>query len=288
MSTETEQKKPVFELPFVFFMGPQRSGTSWLDRYLRARGDICLPSDVKEVFFFDRDFDKGVQSYLDHFSIEANNKLAMEISTTSFDNAEAPDRLFSVFGKDVKLVCPLRNPIVRSYSLYLHYLRYGIVTGSLQDACKQQPQIIESSYYTDNLERWGKHYDLGNIEFIFQEDLEADYDEYIRDICAILELPYIPLSDELKERYNVTTYSKFGPLAGFCQRIADWLRRNRLYLIVNFAKAIGLKRLIFGKENPDANKYDMPHGDYEFLFEKLGSETEKLEKLLNRDLSVWK
>jgi len=278
----------IFDRPFVLFMGPQRAGTSWLDRYLRARKDVCLPSDVKEVFFFDRDFDKGIRSYTAHFDPEPTHKIISEISTTSFDHKDAPKRVYDVFGSDVQLVCPLRNPIVRSYSLYLHYVRYGIVTGSLKDACAQNPQILESSYYADNLNRWVEYYDLDQIHILFQEELESDQDGFIQKVCDVLQIPYIKPQEELRARYNVTTYSKSGVLAGLSQKAADWCRQNRLYALVNMAKCLGMKRVIFGKENPDAARGDIPEEDYAFLQEKLGGEIKKLESLLGREMTVWK
>ncbi len=288
MKDRRKRSYKIFDRPFVLFMGPQRSGTSWLDRYLRVRGDMCLPSDVKEVFFFDRDFEQGIQSYTSHFHPKKDHKIVTEISTTSFDNKEAPKRVFDVFSHDIKLICPLRHPIIRSYSLYLHYLRYGIVTGSLQEACAQQPQILESSHYANNIKNWIEFYDLKEIHFVYQEDLEADQDKFISQVCDILGLPYIEPAEELREKYNVTTYSKSGTIAGLAQRGADWLRRHHLYFIINFAKSLGLKRVIFGKEKPDASKSNISDEDQKFLQEKLGSEIKKLEDLLGHPIEAWK
>ena len=288
MRDRRKKSYKIFDRPFVLFMGPQRSGTSWLDRYLRVRGDMCLPSDVKEVFFFDRDFDQGIQSYTSHFHPQKTHKLVAEISTTSFDNKHAPKRVFDVFSNDVKLICPLRHPIIRSYSLYLHYLRYGLVQGTLQEACSQQPQILESSRYADNIKSWLEFYDLKDIHIIYQEDLENDQDAFIGQVCDLLDLPYIEPSDELRERYNVTTYSKSGAIAGFAQKGADWLRRHHIYFIINFAKSLGLKRVIFGKEKPDASKSTISDEDYAFLSKELGPEIKKLEELLGHSIDIWK
>ena len=235
-------------------MGPQRAGTTWVDRYLRSRGDICLPEEVKEVFFFDRNFDRGVNFYTSHFDPKKKHELAIEITATSFDHPEAPKRVEEIFGKNLRLVCPLRHPITRSYSLYLHYLRYGIVSGSLQEAVKQVPQIIESSRYTKHIGRWFDIFGRDNIAIIYQEELESDQLSFVKKLCAGLSLDFISPSEEVQGRYNITTFSKFGPLAFISQKIADVLRYYKLYFVINFAKSIGIKKLIFGKERPDAKK----------------------------------
>jgi len=274
-------------LPFALSIGPQRAGTTWVDRYLRSRGDICLPDEVKEIFFFDRNYDRGVDFYKSHFKQESSHVLGMEITATSFDCPEAPKRVFNTFGKNVRLICPLRHPIVRSYSLYLHYLRYGIVTGSLKEAVKQVPQIIESSQYTKHLERWYEYYDPENIKFIFQEELETNQLEFVKKLCSGLGIEFVPPEEEVQGKYNITTYSKFGPIARLAQNIADFLRENRLYFIINFAKNIGIKKLIFGKERPDASKKNIPIEDKIWLFDQLEEEIEKFERMSGYEVSHW-
>lgn len=280
-------EKIILDKPFALSIGPQRAGTTWLDRYLRSRGDVCLPEEVKEIFFFDRNFDRGYAFYKSHFVPNERHVIAMEITATSFDCPDAPRRVFETFGKDVRLICPLRHPVVRSYSLYLHYLRYGIVSGSLKEAVKQMPQILESSHYTAHLKRWYQYYEMNNITFMFQEELESDQAQFVKKVCLGLGIDFMPPEEEVQGRYNITTYSKFGPLARFAQHMADFLRRNRLYFVINLAKNLGVKRIIFGKERPDANKKNIPIEEKIWLFDQLGDEVEKFEALVGYKISHW-
>ena len=71
------------------------------------------------------------------------------------------------------------------------------------------------------------------------------------------------------------------------QKTADFLRYYKLYAIINFAKKIGVKRLIFGKERPDAGKNNIPQEDLEFLQQHLGGEVQKLEELLGTPVKEW-
>lgn len=276
------------KLPFALCMGPQRAGTTWVDRYLRSRGDVCLPGEVKEVFFFDRNYDRGLDFYFSHFEENDQHALGMEITATSFDHPAAPERVFKTFGPSVRLICLLRHPVVRSYSLYLHYLRYGIVSGSLQEAVKQVPQILESSHYEDNLKRWYKYYEPSDITFIYQEELESNQMSFVKKLCLGLKIPFAEPEEEVQGRYNITTYSKFGPLARLAQNTADFLRENRLYFIINVAKSMGIKRLIFGAERPDANKKNIPLEDKIWLFDQIGDEVQKFEKLIGKTVPYWR
>ena len=277
----------LFRLPFALLMGPQRSGTAWVDRYLRSRGDVCLPRDVKEVFYFDRNYKRGAKFYKSHFYPEPAHKIISEITATSFDCPEAPKRVYKHFGKDIRLICPLRHPVIRSYSLYLHYLRYGIATGSLEEAARQVPQILTSSHYATHLKRWFDLFGQENIKIIYQEELEKDEDGFIKSLCAGLGIPFQEPSKEAQGRYNITTFSKYGPLALMAQKFADLLRYYKLYAVINFAKKIGVKRLIFGKERPDAGKNNIPKEDLKFLQQHLGNEVQKLEELLGEPVKEW-
>ncbi|MBI1326948.1 MAG: hypothetical protein GC136_04820 [Alphaproteobacteria bacterium] len=277
----------IYDRPFAFSMGPQRAGTSWLDRYLRGRKDVCLPSGVKEVFFFDRDFERGFTHYASHFHLEPEHKIVMEISTTSFDSVDAPKNLHSIFGSDVKLICPLRNPVIRAYSLYLHYKRYGIVQGDFFTAVKEQPNIIESSFYTRHLERWTEFFGEEKINIFMQEDLERDQDKYVQGICDVLDLPFMPPTHEDREKFNVTTTSKSGALAALGQRGADLLRKYKQYWIINLAKEIGLKKVFFGEENPDASKFSIPVGEEAFLLDRLSEEIELFQKKFPHIRADW-
>lgn len=279
--------KTPLNIPFALCIGPQRAGTTWIYRYLASRGDVCLPEDVKEIFYFDRNFDRGEDFYLDHFQPTEDHKIAMEVTATSFDHPEAPKRVFDMFGKDIRLVCPLRHPVVRAYSLYLHYLRYGIATGTLQEAVKQVPQILTSCHYEEHLKRWYEFFDPQNISFIYQEELEINQFEFVRHLCNGFSIPFVEPEEDVQGKYNITTYSKFGPMARIAQHIADWLREHRLYFVINFAKDIGLKRVIFGKERPDANKKNIPLDDKIWLFEQVGGEVEKFEKLIGEVVPHW-
>ncbi len=268
-------------------MGPQRAGTTWVDRYLRERGHICMPEEVKEVFFFDRNFKRGTDFYKSHFKPETDDLLAMEITATSFDCPEAPLRIHNIFGKKLKLICPLRHPIIRSYSLYLHYLRYGIVKGSLQEAVEQVPQIIESSHYAEHLTRWFDTFGRENITILYQEELESDQNSFVAKLCTALSIPFVEAPNEVSGKYNITSYSKFGPLALFAQNFADILRKYRLYFVINIAKSMGLKKVIFGEERPEINKNKIPKEDWDWLNSKIGDEIQKYETLIGKPVTLW-
>lgn len=269
-----------FDCPVTISIGPQRSATSWIDRYMRARGDVCLPSGVKEIFYFDRHYDRGIGFYKSHFNLKPGHRMIGEITTTSFDFKDAPLRVRDTWGSDIKLLCPLRHPVERSYSLYRHYLRYGLAMGSLQDVCEDKPEILKSSYYADHLENWLSVFNQKQVQIIYMEDLQRNRGRFVKNLCALLGIPHISVEDNIANRYNSSVISRSGKVASAAQMGADWLRKHRLYGVINAAKALGLKKMIFGNGDFDADNYKLSAPDHAWLSEKLKGEVDKLEALI--------
>ncbi len=178
----------IFGKPFALSMGPQRVGSDLLYAYLQNRPDVCLPFDVKETFFFDRHYHRGIEFYEEHFNVQGHHALVAEVTTTLFDNADAPQRVFELFGADIKFICPLRDPVERSYAVYRDYLKYGIVKGSIEEAVEQAPQILYASRYADHLENWFKVFKGDAFEVQFYEDVQEDENAYFDNIRAFLGL----------------------------------------------------------------------------------------------------
>jgi len=126
----------------VLFVVPPRTGTTWIFGYLRARGDIVLPEDVKETWFFFNMFHKGVDWYASHFKHREYYSPVIEVDPTLFSHPEAPKRVYRVLGSDVWIVVTVREPVERSWSHYLHARRNVWRRKTLQRNIEEVPDII--------------------------------------------------------------------------------------------------------------------------------------------------
>ena len=88
-----------------------RSATTWIHRYLKSWDDVCLPTDVKETFFFDRRFTKGLGWYSRHFrGCQASKfRITVEVGPSYFHSEKAPARIRDVLGQ-IPLIVIYRNP----------------------------------------------------------------------------------------------------------------------------------------------------------------------------------
>ena len=230
----------------VLFIGPMKAGTTWIHEYLQSRGDVVLPSGVKETFFFDRNFDKGLSWYASHFSSSVvGDPLLVEVAPSYFHNDVVPVRVGETFN-DLQVIATLRHPVKRAWSHYLHLRRYGYTSKSLQDAVRDYPQIIEASRYSRCLERWGAVFGAGNVHVLWQEDMIASLDDYADRISTMLGLCVVPLDNYMRTPSNEAAVAPSAAFAALGRKISYFLRDRRLYNIVNLAKKSGLKNIFFG------------------------------------------
>ncbi|HSW15279.1 MAG TPA: sulfotransferase domain-containing protein [Solimonas sp.] len=271
------------QAPAFLVIGSQRAGTTWLHEYLASLGSVGLPQGVKETFFFDRQFERGPGWYLGHFSGAAQPR--GEIAPTYLHSLEAPARVRETLGT-VKLACLLRDPAERSFSLYLHEQRKGRIEGGFWEAVRQQPEIVESSYYGRHLDRWLQFFAPENLRIFFQEDLDRDPEAFVREFCGFIGIDAGPVPEMLRARVNEGSVPTNRKLAKLGSRSADLLRRAGLYSAVNLAKRAGLKQIFFGREGNNLPR--LGTGDRERLVGMFRRDIELVERLSGRALPGWK
>ncbi len=234
--------KNLFDRPVALTMGPQRCGVSWIYDYLEGRGDVCLPSVVKEIFYFDRHYQRGPEFYTEHFKPQPQHRLIAELTTTAFDNSEAPDHVYKLLGPNVKLICPLRHPVERSKAMYADYIKYGLVSGGIEEAVESLPQILYASRYADHLERWFTQFDRANVHILYYEALQHDPKSFAATLCNRLDLPFSPPGGRRRlswrRLFNISRHAQ-DPSPVLASKDEEWLKIRLLPEIRRFEALIG-------------------------------------------------
>lgn len=259
-------------LPNALVIGPMRCGTTWLDRYLRSHDDVCLPKGVKETFFFDRRFSKGIEWYAQHFhtcGTQAGERIC-EVGPSYFHCPEAPERISDTLGH-VKLVVIVRNPVERAYSHYLHLRRYGFTSLPLRSAVDEQPEILDGSRYAAQLERWLTHHDAEDIHLVSFRTLKRNSTEFVAGLTDILDVRTEPIPEALSSATNRGRLPRSPLAARIGWKVSDYLRERRLHWVVETAKKLGLKRVFFAGREED-RKPGLDENDREWLYEQLSDD----------------
>ncbi len=197
-------------LPDALLIGAQKSGTTSLSRYLLDHPDV-RGADTGEVHFFDDRFDdrfdRGERTYRRHFPLEAEiawaarsgpRPVVFEKSPKYLFHPRVPERVASML-PDAKLLVLLRDPVDRAISQHRMMVHGGREPASLAEAIELEParigpelelvasghaEMVDSmsafySYvargrYAEQLDRWTRHFDRGQMLVLRAEDLYGD------------------------------------------------------------------------------------------------------------------
>ncbi len=273
--------------PNALIVGPRKSGTSWVHEYLKSRDDVDLPEGVKETFFFDQYHAKGLKWYSSHFKNAKSDALTIEVAPTYFEDPHTPERIQEALGM-IPIVVILRDPAVRTHSLYLHLKRYGQIRGGFRKAV-QENNLLTGSLYAQRLEHWWQVFGKENVQVLLTKDLADNPEAFTTDLNEFLKLPDIVIPDHLKSKYYEAATSPNYYIAKITNIVAQTLRSMRLYSVVNWLKNTPLKALIFGKPNPNTPKETLSSDDRAWLLENgLRKDLDALEIMLDRSIKDWK
>src|SRR5579872_7315495 len=103
-------------------------------------------SKIKELHFFDIDFNKGIEWYRSNFPDEIikhdKGLITGEATPYYIFHPLVPKRIFE-FAPKIKLIILLRNPVDRAYSHYHHEVNLSVEKLSFEEALKAESGRLE-------------------------------------------------------------------------------------------------------------------------------------------------
>ncbi|MBW7475542.1 sulfotransferase domain-containing protein [Paenibacillus oenotherae] len=131
--------------PDFLIIGTQKGGTTSLYHYLTQHPNIKAAA-VKEVHYFDHQFDKGFDWYKRHFPPGLSAQaLTGEASPYYLFHPQTPGRVRELL-PDTKLIVLLRNPVDRAYSHYQMMVRRGLEQLSFPEALLAESARVQDEY----------------------------------------------------------------------------------------------------------------------------------------------
>lgn len=224
-------------LPDFVVIGGRKCGTTWLDGLLRQHPQLHMPTRTKELFFFDRYWERGVGWYSEQFGEAKPDAIIGEVTPSYFQSIDAPGRLRNTL-PHAQLVAVLRDPVERAWSDYRHALRKGDVRGTFEDAIEQMPSIINESRYAAAIDRW-RYESKDKLLVLTFEDLISDTDSTLRHLVkhlGITEFERWELADQLNE----AKLPRYRPLSLIAHRASRTAHRIGLHNLVAGLKKAGI------------------------------------------------
>ena len=128
--------------PTFLFIGPDKTGSTWLYEVLRQHA-ACYVPPVKDIYFFDRHYERGLDWYLSFFEpAPAGSLAAGELSHDYLFSPQAADRIARDL-PNVRLLTSLRDPAERTFSHYLYMIRSGRTRLDFAAALEQFPELVD-------------------------------------------------------------------------------------------------------------------------------------------------
>ncbi len=272
-------------LPDFVGVGPPRTGTTWLYRVLG--GHVGLPNGLKETDFFAWEYRRGLQWYSDFFRRCPSHLRVGEIDPNYFDFPDAANRIAADI-PGCRIVVTLRDPVDRVYSCYKMTHRIGLIDRPF-DFDSQRETLAARSSYADSVVRWWNESGRDNVLILFYDDLNADPQNFVDQVCSFVGIASIRIGGSQFEnnRINPSAEMPRSPrLARRVHRLRSVFRTHqwtRLSAMLQRGRPIA--DFVF---SGGANYPPLDPALEKRLRDRFLPEVERLEKLLGRDLTSWK
>lgn len=263
-------------LPGFLGVGAQRAGTTWIARNLAEHPDIYIPWE-KELHFFDRHYENGIEYYERQFADWSGQHAVGEVTPAYLHEASAARRIHRHLPAAKLIVC-LRNPVDRIYSSYW-YSSARSANGSplpFEDWLRQHPDAIDVGCYYDHLKRYLELFSREQLLVLLFEDLGQKPEAFLRAVFLHLGVDPDFQSPIIQQQINAAAAHK------------NLARLKPIWYLRRALGRAGMHRLAGRLERMNMRTLPPMRGETrEWLVEEYREENELLEQLLQWDLSAW-
>lgn len=267
-------------------IGPARAGTTWLYTNLSRHPEITMAKWDKKTHFFDLYYDKGITWYENFFTDTRPGCKKGELTETYIFHDEVPERIKTHY-PEIKIFSCLRNPVDRAFSAYMHLVRDGVVTESIEQAMvKFQKILITDNMYFDRLKPYFDTFDKTQLHITLFEDISINPEGFLKDIYTFLGVSNDFLPQDYDVKHNVTEHPRF-PLLNKLMLLTHMALRDRdLYkYLLPLKNTKWVQRLRFKEKT--ANERGLTPEIKADLHGIFDPQVRKLSELINKDLSTW-
>lgn len=276
-------------LPNFLGIGAQRCGTTLLHAVLETHPEIYVPRRRKEIHFFDRHFERGLDWYANFFpdAEDARSFRAIgEITPDYLYVPEAAKRIIQTMPRDCRFIISLRHPAKRVFSGYTHHRRAFNEKRPFERFVEEQHDATARGFYTRQMERFFDAYPRDQfLILIFEEWLEEPA-RALADLQSFLGLSQGWPDPEgvLAAKTERTTVPRFKTAYYWARSFGQMLTRRDLDWLVNIVKAMNPHRL-FGVDRSTGSMPRDVRARLDALYEE---EIRRVEQVLGREIPAWR
>lgn len=285
----------IMRLPNFIIGGVIKGGTTSLNYYLKQHPDVFM-SRFKEPRYFAYEPDnpdhvegrglrfpiRTLTEYAALFEEATTERAIGESSPHYLRSPQAPGLIKETI-PDVRLIFSLRDPVKRAYSSYWHKVRLGIEDRPVEDALMEQDQAVQHGLYSRSLEKWNALFDPAQIKIILFEDLIRDTLGVFADLCRFLEVDDTFVPDlVVRNKGGAMKNQRLG-------RVYEQIKTHPLRQAIDPFVPAKLRQMMINTRNNNLEEPPpMPPLIAQRLYDFYREDVEKLESMINRNLSIWK
>jgi len=298
------------KLPNFIIVGAAKSGTTSVDRYLRQHPDVYMCPQKEPYFFsfinknidFKGPYDDAMKNiivtdfekYKSFFDNVTHQKAIGECSNSYlfFPHTAAEIKKYI---PDCKIIIILRDPVERAFSHYAQHVMLGHEHLSFEEAIEREEerkkagwrwhyQYLAQSKYYEQVKRYYELFPKENILVLLFDDLKNDPKNFLIKLLKFIDVN--PSVDGIEFKiYNKTGMPKNRAVYNFLYKKNNF--RKTVGLFIPKSVKISIFKLIQNL-NIDYNAKPKIAEETRIQLKKyFKPDIEKLEKLLQKDLSNW-
>ncbi|MFT4656295.1 MAG: hypothetical protein ACJAXA_000749 [Candidatus Aldehydirespiratoraceae bacterium] len=270
----------------LFYVGADKAGSSWWHQVLAVHPQIG-PTRVKDPFFFDRDYARGLSSYFDLFDPVAGNRVGLDVSHDYLYSGIALRRIFRDVDDPFVLV-GVRDPRLRTLSA-LNYLRRHVrLPNDIVEAVAQYPETVARSCYAapvaDALEVFG----ADRVIVVDVARLGDDPLGAVNDVLALVGCAPLRKNDLPSGRVRSASAPRSRVLGKVMKEGANAARRLGAYGVLERAKASSKLNGAVFRAPSDRERFGVADLIDPAVLDLFAADTARLDALLGTDYStLW-
>lgn len=208
-------------LPSAIIIGAMKGGTTTLNDWLRLHPEISF-STIKEIHYFDENFDKGLRWYRSFFPLWEpflGAHCALEATPAYIYRAATVAPRMHALLPNTRLILMLRDPVKRAISHYSHRLNRGLEPRTAREALISdegwRPGTANGykrrGLYAEQIESFLRYYPRDQLLVVKSEDFFADPGKIFEIVQLFIGVSAIPVAEGLQPKNVSRTRPEVPP-----------------------------------------------------------------------------
>jgi hypothetical protein len=274
-------------------IGFTKSGSTWIYKILEEHPQIEVSKTKETNFFVTQDLENHPENlrYLKDFFGENDGKIRGEFSPMYINRDKALENIKRFYPK-VKLLVILRNPVDKCISEVMYNYRFkdGMERADFDQILGERVKNAPPrSMYIEHLQKWMNNFPPENFHIMILEEMIADPDKKIAELYRFLGVDDFFRPEWAKKKANTAHAFRYP---GLQKRLRNAHQRVKKHprlakALKKISRPFKLKQKILDWNRQEFQKPLISPKTRQALFNTYKDEIQKMEKLLNKDLSVW-